>query len=150
MEKRHAEFEVKSWDENTEQELDDGGKLTRAVVKTAIHGDIEGEGEIEYLMAYRPDGTATFVAQERITGTIGNRRGSFVVHHKGTYNGKKARSTWQIVRKSATGELAGLKGKGKFEAPSGSTGQMDFEYDLEQPRNGSRNASTAPLPETRS
>jgi hypothetical protein len=142
MEKRHAEFEVKSWDESTEQELEDGSKLTRASVKTLIHGDIEGEGEIEYLMAYRSDGTATFVGRECITGTIGDRRGSFVLQHKGTYNGKKARSTWQIVPKLATGALKGLKGKGKFEAPPGSNGKIDFEFELDDGRRAGNGSAT--------
>jgi len=127
-----AEFEVKSWDEQPYEEPGNGiEKLTRATVKTLLHGEIEGEGEMEYLMTYRSDGTATFLGQERVVCTIGDRRGTFVAHHKGKYDGKKARSTFQIVPNSGTGELTGIKGKGKFVAPPGSTGKLEFDYEFE-------------------
>lgn len=43
-------FEVKTWDEKLFDEFGGGGKLTRASVTKCFHGDIEGEGKVEYLM----------------------------------------------------------------------------------------------------
>lgn len=42
-------------------------------------GDLEGESQVEYLMMYRPDGSASFVGLERFTGRIGDRSGTFVL-----------------------------------------------------------------------
>jgi hypothetical protein len=37
-------------------------------VTKSFSGDIEGEGTLEYLMAYREDGSASFVGLERVEG----------------------------------------------------------------------------------
>jgi hypothetical protein len=39
----------------------------------------EGEGQVEYLMMYRSDGSATFVGLERVVGRIGGKTGAFVL-----------------------------------------------------------------------
>ena len=71
--KAKATFEVKTWDEKPYSELTGGAKFTRANVTTTIHGDIEGEGTLEYLMFYPGDGTASFVGLEHVIGRIGDR-----------------------------------------------------------------------------
>ncbi|MCK5488724.1 MAG: DUF3224 domain-containing protein, partial [Gemmatimonadetes bacterium] len=43
-----ATFEVASWDEQPFSEVDGGPRLTRATVTKSFHGDIEGEGTLEY------------------------------------------------------------------------------------------------------
>src|SRR5271166_6395877 len=42
-------FAVKSWQEKAFQELEEGGKLTRASVVKTYEGDLEGCGTLEYL-----------------------------------------------------------------------------------------------------
>jgi len=65
-----------------------------------------------------PDSTAGFVGFERITGTIGGRRGSLVLQHVGTFEDGAATATITIV--SGTDELEGATGSGTFLAdPSG-------------------------------
>jgi hypothetical protein len=56
-----ASFEIQAWDEDTYQELGGDGKLTRASVKQAFSGDIEGTGSVEWLMCYRDQNQAHFV-----------------------------------------------------------------------------------------
>ena len=66
-----ATFEVTSWDE---EPFDHGvgvSKLTRAVVAKEYAGDITGTSTTEWLMAYEPDKSATFVSLECIRGTVG-------------------------------------------------------------------------------
>ena len=54
-------FEVKNWDEKTVGEVDGRLKITRASVAFAHHGELEAESVMEYLMAYRDDGSATVI-----------------------------------------------------------------------------------------
>jgi hypothetical protein len=122
-------FEIRSWDEQTYEEIDGGGKLNRAHVTQAYSGDIEGEGRVEFLMCYREDGTADFVGLQRIAGTLGGRSGSFVIQGDGTFDGSVAQGPWSIVAGSATGELRGLHGGGGFRA-KGSDTSFTLDYDF--------------------
>jgi len=111
--KAKATFEVKTWDEKPYSELTGWAKFTRANVTTTIHGDIEGEGTLEYLMFYPGDGTASFVGLEHVIGRIGDRSGSFTLQHTGTDDGSTTKSAYFVVPGSGTGDLRGLRGKGK-------------------------------------
>jgi hypothetical protein len=121
-------FEVKSWDEQPYSENEGQPKLTRADVVFAYHGDFEGEGSVTYLMCYADDTIAYFLGQERMTGNLGRRSGSFVVQHTGTYNAGAVKDSLTIIPGSATGELSGLGGTGT----SGGDGEAVFtlEYDF--------------------
>lgn len=126
----HGSFELKSWDENPYEELDGGRKLTRASVEQSFSGDIAGAGAVQWLMAYRGDGTAHFVGLQRVTGSLGDRSGSFVLDTVGSFDGQAARGTWSVVEDSATGDLEGLRGTGTFEAPIGPKATFELEYQL--------------------
>src|SRR4051794_14834225 len=89
----NATFEGKSWDEHPFSEIEGGPKLTKASVVNLYHGDIEGEGTLEYLMVYHTAGPVDFVGFERIVGRIGERTGSFVLRHTGTYADGSAKAT---------------------------------------------------------
>lgn len=125
-------FKIEGWDEKTYGEIEGGGKLTRASVKQAFSGEIEGDGSVEWLMCYRPDQTADFVGLQRIVGQIGDRSGSVVlVQTAGTFDGKVARGDLSVVPGSATGDLQGLRGTGEFSAPYGSSASLTLDYDFE-------------------
>ena len=49
-----SKFKIDGWDEQPYLETEDGGKLTRAHVKQTFRGGIDGHGEVEWLMCYRP------------------------------------------------------------------------------------------------
>ena len=75
----NARFTIGSWDESPWSEGPDLPRLTRAKVAKTFSGDIEGEGQVEYLMAYRPDGSATepyTVVPGSGTGALSGLRGS--------------------------------------------------------------------------
>jgi hypothetical protein len=124
--------EVTSWDESTIEEFEETGKLTRATVPQIFSGDLEGEGVMEFLMCYPPDsgGTASFIGQQRVAGTLAGRKGSFVSHGAGVFVGGEARWTWSAVPGSATGELAGLSGEGTSVASGGMKISVTFDYRL--------------------
>jgi Protein of unknown function (DUF3224) len=123
-------FQVASWTEDAYDERD-GRKLTRASVTQRFEGDVAGEGAAEWLMAYQPDGTARFVGLQLVDGEVVGRRGTFVLETAGEFDGAVARWEATVVAGSSTGELADLRGRGRFEAPHGS--QASYELDLELP-----------------
>lgn len=124
-------FELAGWDEKPYDEPDDGPKLSKARVTKSFRGDVEGEGTAEYLVAYAPDGSASFVGLEQVVGKVGDRAGSFVLQHVGTFADNLAKGDVSVVPGSGTGELAGLKGKGAFAAETGPNGTMTLHYDLD-------------------
>jgi hypothetical protein len=131
MTKAHGSFELASWAEDTYEDLGGGAKLTRASVTQTFQGDVAGDGSVEWLMAYRADGTAHFVGLQHVRGSIGDRRGSFVLETIGEFDGQQA--TWQgsVVQGTATGALEGLSGQATFGAPHGSTAAFELDYSFE-------------------
>ena len=127
----NATFKLESWDEKPYNEIEGAPKLTRAKVTKTYHGDIEGESILEYLMMYRQDGTASFVGLERVVGSLGGRSGTFVLQHKGTFEGGKATVECSVVLGSGTGELSGLRGEGGFAAGHAEQHAVTLDYDFE-------------------
>lgn len=123
-------FEIKSWKENPLNELEGAPKLVRASVSKAYHGEIEGEGTLEYLMLYNADGSANYFGYERVVGKIGNRSGSFVLEDKGVFEGGMAKSSLRVMPNSGTGELRGLKGEGSYATGHAKQHEMTFEYEI--------------------
>jgi hypothetical protein len=127
----HARFAIKSWDEKPYSEGAGLPKLTRASVVKTLSGDIEGVSQVEYLMMYRADGTATFVGLERVTARIGERSGSFVMQRAGGFEGGLAKESYAVVAGSATGDLRGLRGEGATSVGHGMEHPFELTYELE-------------------
>ena len=108
----NARFAIKSWDEKPYSEGPDQPKLTRATVTKTFTGDIEGEGQVEYLMMYGSDGSATFVGLERVVGRIDGKAGSFVLQRTGIFESGQAKESYSVIPGSGTGDLRGLRGEG--------------------------------------
>jgi hypothetical protein len=125
-----ARFAIKSWDEKPYSEGEGLPKMTRASVKKTFTGDLDGEGQVEYLMLYRADGSATFLGMERVTGRIGDRRGSFVLQRTGVFENGLAKESYTVVPGSGTGDLAGLKGEGKSAVGHGMEHPFELTYEL--------------------
>ena len=126
-----GEFEIASWDENTCQELAGGGKVTRASVTQRYSGGLAGDAAAESVMSYLPDGTAQFLSYQRVEGTLGDRAGSLLLESAGEFRDGVAAGTLAVVTGSGTDELAGLRGQGRWEAPSGTKGTFQLEYSFE-------------------
>jgi hypothetical protein len=127
----NARFAIKSWDEKPYSEGPDLPKLTRASVAKSFSGDIDGESQVEYLMMYRADGTATFVGLERVTARIGERSGSFVLQRAGAFDHGLANESYSVVAGSATGDLRGLRGEGTSSVGHGLEHPFQLTYELE-------------------
>ena len=126
----NARFSIKSWDEKPYSEGQDLPKLTRAGVTKTFTGYIEGEGQVEYLMMYRSDGSATFVGLERVVGRIAGIAGSFVLQRIGMFEGGLAKESYAVIPGSGTGELLGLRGGGTSAVGHGKEHPMTLDYEL--------------------
>jgi Protein of unknown function (DUF3224) len=102
--------------------------LNQLDVTETFTGDISGEGVARMLQALRADGSASFVAIERVTGTIAGKRGSFLLQDQGTLVGTKVTGTWFVIAGSGTDELADLRGEGAFEATLGQHASYTLDY----------------------
>jgi len=126
----NAHFAIKSWDEKPYSEGPDQPKLTRASVTKTFTGDLAGEGQVEYLMAYASDGSATFVGLERITGELAGKTGSFVLRRTGVFEGGVAKESYSVVPGSGTGALKGLKGEGTSAVGHGMEHPFTMTWEL--------------------
>ncbi|HEY2507499.1 MAG TPA: DUF3224 domain-containing protein [Streptosporangiaceae bacterium] len=123
-------FIVKSWDESTYQELEEGAKLTKASVMFTLEGELAAEASWDAVMCYRPDGTAVYTGMQRVVGDLAGATGSFVVQAEGEFVAGEARSRWQVISGSGTGGLAGLRGAGEAVASATPPGTFTFDYEL--------------------
>ncbi len=125
-----ATFQITSWEESPTGELSEGQKISRARVAKSYSGDMEGEGVVDYVMAYFSGTEAEFVGVEYFDGTIDGRAGTFMFKHTGTFSGGVVSSKWQVVAGSGRGELEGLSGAVEFAAGHEAEYQIRFEYEL--------------------
>ena len=126
----NARFAIKSWDEKPYGEGQDLPRLTRASVTKTYTGDIEGEAQVEYLMMYRSDGSATCLGLERVVGRIGSRTGTFVLQRIGVFESGLAKESYSVIPGSATGELRGLQGDGSSAVGHGMEHPFLLTYEL--------------------
>lgn len=92
-------------------EADDGNSLSRLSLDKRFSGDLVGTGIGEMLAARAAVPTsASYVAIERVTGTLDGRSGSFVLVHRGVMQGERQQLEVQVSPGSGTGALAGITG----------------------------------------
>jgi hypothetical protein len=127
----NARFAIKSWDEQPYGEGPDQPRLTRASVTKTYTGEIEGEGQVEYLMMYRSDGSAAFVGLERVVGRIAGKTGTFVLQRTGVFENGQAKESYSVIAGSATGDLQGLVGDGRSAVGHGLEHPFTLSYQLD-------------------
>ena len=125
-----ATFKIISWDEEPFDEPEDGPKLTRAHVRKSFHGDLRGTGNLMYVMTHLDGGGASFSGFEKVVGSLGEKTGSFVLRHTGSYDGEEATAEYEVVPGSGTGDLAGLSGTGGFSAGHAEEHDMTLDYEV--------------------
>src|SRR5262245_20301581 len=93
-------------------------------------GDIVGDGLGEMLtVATEVEGSATYVALDRISGTLNGRRGTFVLRHNGIMTRGSGELSVVVVPDSGTAELIGLTGELTITNDDGQHSYV-FDYDL--------------------
>ena len=124
-------FEVTGGTEDPYDEIEGGIKLTHASGTQTFSGDIEGEGAVHWLMLYRADKTAHFVGLQRITGSVGERQGTFALAADGDHEADSSRIRWTVIDGSGTAGLTGISGTGSMLAPGGVKGTYELQYEFE-------------------
>ena len=127
----NARFAITKWDEKPYSEGEGQPKLTRASVSKTLTGDIEGESRTEYLMVYRPDGSATFVGVEHVTGRVAGRSGGFVLQRIGAFEGGQAKESYSVISGSGTGDLRAIRGEGASSVGHGMEHPFTLTYELD-------------------
>jgi uncharacterized protein DUF3224 len=89
---------------------DDSG-IGRLTLDKKFSGDLEGTSRGQ-MLGFRSatDGSAGYVAMEKVTAKLGGRRGSFVLQHTGTMTRNAPSLNVTIVPDSGTGEFTGISG----------------------------------------
>jgi Protein of unknown function (DUF3224) len=122
-------FEVKL----TPQSSDDaeGSAMARMSIDKQFHGDLEAtsKGEMLSAMSKTVNGSAGYVAIERVTGTLQGRGGSFVLQHHATMTRGTPDLSIIVVPDSGSGQLAGITGTMSIVITDGKH-FYDFEYAL--------------------
>jgi hypothetical protein len=104
--------------------------LGRLAIDKQFRGDLEGTSRGEMLTAMTPvEGSAGYVAIERVTGKLHGRSGSFVLQHSGTMTRGAPELAVTVVPDSSTEELAGLTGR-MIITIAGGKHSYELEYTL--------------------
>jgi hypothetical protein len=104
--------------------------IGRMILDKQFHGDLEAASKGQMLAAgTEVQGSAGYVAMERVTGTLHGRSGTFVLQHTGIMNRGTPSLTITVVPDSGTGELAGLAGSMTIDIAGGKHSYV-FEYTL--------------------
>jgi hypothetical protein len=110
-----APFTLDTWDAVPDPAPADADAPPTARVllaKTYAGEDLTGSAAGHALTTQGPRG-ASYVAQERITGTLAGRAGSFVLEHGASMGEGTETVQWaRVVAGSGTGALTGLRGSG--------------------------------------
>ncbi len=119
--KRHVTgtFTFSGWAEDTSAEAEGGARLGRASVANTFTGALEASGVVEYALVYTGPTDGVFCGYEHLTGSVEDRRGSFVIEHRGRFAGDTVHCALTVVPGSGSGELAGITGGGSFTARHG-------------------------------
>lgn len=108
----------------------DGASLARLTIDKQFHGDLEATSRGQMLSAMGGvKGSAGYVAIERVTGTLGGRRGTFVLQHDGMMNRGAPTLIVTVVPDSGTDELTGLAGTMTIDITAGKH-SYTLEYTL--------------------
>jgi hypothetical protein len=108
----------------------------RLGIDKQFHGDLEATSKGEMLAA-RTDvqGSAGYVAVERVTGTLHGRDGGFALLHRGIMTRGAPQLTVVVVPDSGTDRLVGLAGEMTIDVADGKHSYV-FEYTIEDAPTG--------------
>jgi len=115
-------FQITNWNETADKSFSDESKLSTATVNQKYEGDLQGESELKYQMAYSTNGDASFIGLEIFEGTCHGVTSVLVLKHEGQFENGQAKSQFIIINSIHDSKLIGLTGS--FE--SGENGQANY------------------------
>lgn len=108
----------------------EAANLGRQTIDKQFHGDLEATSLGEMIAAMsNVQGSAGYVAMERVTGVLHGKRGTFVLQHTGTMNRGVPSLVITVVPDSGTDALTGLTGTMDIQIEHGKHAYV-FDYDL--------------------
>ena len=108
----------------------DGLVLGRTSFVKSFKGELEASSTVQMLSAGTPtQGSAVYVALERVNGKLAGRAGSFIFFHVGIMNRGQPSLKLEVAPDSGTGEFTGLTGQMQIEIKDGQHFYR-FEYQL--------------------
>ena len=122
-------FEVRMSPQPVEEGVGDVS-IGRMALDKQYHGDLAATGKGQ-MLAFRADveGSAGYVALERVSGVLHGRSGTFVLQHSGTMTRGVPQLIISVVPDSGSDELQGLAGKLAITIADGKHSYA-FEYTL--------------------
>lgn len=125
-------FEVKVTPQPADDKVGDPG-MSRLALDKEFQGDLEGTSKGQMLaIGTAVEGSAGYVAIERVTGTLHDRSGTFALQHSGTMTRGAPQLIITVVPDSGTDELVGLAGKMTINIVEGKH-LYEFDYTLVAP-----------------
>lgn len=122
-------FEV-TMQPTAEPSIAPGATLGRMSLDKRFYGDLDAVGKGEMLTAVSDiDGSAGYVALERVSGTLNGRKGSFVFQHSGVMRRGAQQLSITVVPDSGSEQLAGIEGLFLLDIVDGKH-IYTFEYTL--------------------
>jgi Protein of unknown function (DUF3224) len=98
----------------------DGLVLGRTSFVKSFAGELEASSTVEMLSAGTPtQGSAVYVALERVNGKLAGRSGNFILVHYGVMNRGTPSLKLEVAPDSGTGELVGISGQMQIEIKDG-------------------------------
>jgi hypothetical protein len=108
----------------------DATGLGRHSLDKSYSGDLEGTSLGEMVSAGgNVQGSAGYVAMERVTGTLHGRAGTFVLQHSATMNRGTPSLLLTVVPDTGTDGLEGLSGSMRIIIENGEH-HYEFEYEI--------------------
>jgi hypothetical protein len=123
-----APFTNDRYDEEPYAEAE-GTELSRVHISRTFTGDLEGESTAELMIA-KSEGGGGYIGHDRISGTLGGRRGSFVFQHGGIMGPAGVSNTGTIVPGTGTEQLEGITGEGTMLADEEGNHTFTLTYEL--------------------
>lgn len=112
---------------------DDGADspVGRMTLDKQFHGDLVGTSKGQMVMASTSvEGSAGYVAIEKVEGTLGGRAGSFYLQHSGTMTRGVGELTITVIPDSGTDHLVGLSGRLNIIISPDGKHSYEFDYEI--------------------
>ena len=108
-----------------------GARAGRMSIDKVYRGDLDATSVGEMLTAMTAiKNSAGYVAIERVTGTLGGRRGTFALQHSATLDRGAQQLSIAVVPDSGTDDLTGLSGTMTITIAADGTHAYEFVYTL--------------------
>lgn len=121
-----GEFDVKVAPVSAKDE-----NVMRLSIDKVLRGGITGTSTGQMMASGGADEkSGAYVAIETVTGTLGGRKGSFALAHRGTMTPTSQQMSIIVVPGSGTGELSGIDGTFDIRIEKGGKHFYTFRYTL--------------------